>query len=294
MRITSQMASQRFIKNTHKNNEEIAKLQEQISSGRKFNKISDNPSVALQGLNHRSSLMQIEQYQRNIEDGQSWLQAQDDALGSATEVLQRVRELMVQASNDTNNAENKKTIAIEIKALKEQLGNIANSSFSGRNLFAGSDANTLPYQNGELITVGQSGMQWKIGQGQTIVSNVSADSVFGVEVEVEGKNLFESLDSIIQDLDNGENPNSYLSSFDKQIDNVLNQRAIVGVNTNLLEMTANKLDQANYLTQKVWSESEATDIAQAYMELSAQESTLKASLTAGSKIMQITLADFLR
>jgi flagellar hook-associated protein 3 FlgL len=292
MRITSQMASQRFINNTHKNNEEIAKIQEQISSGRKYNKISDNPSVALQGLNHRSSLMQIEQYQRNIEDGQSWLQAQDDALGSATEVLQRVRELVVQASNDTNNAENRKNIAIEVKALKEQLGNIVNSDFGGRNLFAGSDANTLPYQNGELMTVGTSGMQWEIGQGQTISSKVTADSIFGAEVE--SKNLFESLDSIIQSLEDGGNPNSFLTSFDKQIDNVLNQRAVIGANTNLLEMTANKLDQANYLTQKVWSECEATDIAQAYMELSAQETTLKASLTAGSKIMQITLADFLR
>lgn len=292
MRITSQMASQRFIKNTHKNNEEIAKIQEQISSGRKFNKISDNPSVALQGLNHRSSLMQIEQYQRNVEDGQSWLQAQDDALGSATDVMQRVRELIVQASNDTNNEENLNIIAIEVKSLKEQMGNIANSSYGGRYLFAGSDANTPPFQNGELVSVGQSRMQWNIGSGQTLESKVSADSVFGVEVD--GKNLFESLDSMIQVLENGENPSFLLSSFDKQMDNVLNQRAIIGTDINMLEMTGNKLDQANYLTQKIWSENEATDIAKAYMELSAQETTLKASLTAGSKIMQITLADFLR
>jgi flagellar hook-associated protein 3 FlgL len=292
MRITPQMVSQRFIKNTHKSNEAIANLQGQISSGRKFEKISDNPSVTLQGLSHRSSLLQIEQYQKNVQDGTDWLTATDDALDSATDVLQRVRELMVQASNDTNSDNVKENIASEIRNLKEQLGTIANTKFGGQYLFSGSDTNSPPYQDGTINNTGQSDKVWSISQGQNVKINISSDVVFGMEVD--GRNLFDSIDSIIQGLENGENPNSFLSSFDRQMDNLFTQRSIVGANLNLLELAANKLDQANFLTQKIWSEKEGTDVAKAYMELSAHETTLKASLTSSSKIMQITLADFLR
>jgi flagellar hook-associated protein 3 FlgL len=292
MRVTPQMVSQRFIKNVHKSNEGIANLQGQISSGRKFEKISDNPSVTLQGLSHRSSLMQIEQYQKNVKDGTDWLMATDDALGSATEALQRVRELMIQASNDTIDEVVRKNMSKEIGTLKEQLGTIANTTFGERYLFSGLDSTAAPYDNGNLSTTDQSRMVWNIGQGQNVKINVSADSAFGMEAD--GTSLFTTLDSIIQGLANGENPNSFLTTFDKQMDNLLTQRAVVGANHNLLELAANKLDQTNFLTQKIWSEKEGTDLTKAYMELSAHETTLKASLSVGSKIMQITLVDFLR
>jgi flagellar hook-associated protein 3 FlgL len=290
MRVTPQMVSQQFIKNTQKNNAELAKIQQQIASGRKFDKISENPTDALKGLSNRSSLMQIEQYQKNVQDGIEWLTATDDALGSATDVLQRVRELMVQASNDTIDEISRKNMATEIHTLKEQLGSVANSKFGEKYLFSGIDSSVAPYQNGTLADTGPTEMGWNISPGQNVKINVTANKAFSIE----GENLFATLDSIIQGLENGENPNSYLSAMDKHFDNVLTQRTIVGANHNMLELAANKLDQANFLTQKMWSEREGTDVAKAYMELSNQETTLKASLNAGSKIMTITLADFLR
>jgi flagellar hook-associated protein 3 FlgL len=292
MRVTPQMVSQQFIKNTQKNNAELAKIQQQIASGRKFDKISENPTDALKGLSNRSSLMQIEQYQKNVQDGIEWLTATDDALGSANDVLQRVRELMLQAGNDTVNEDVRKNMAKEIQTLKEQLGSVANSKFGEKYLFSGLDSSAAPYQTGTLANIGPNETEWNISQGQSVKINVTADLAFGMEVD--GENLFETLDSIIQELENGENPISFLSAMDKQMDNVLTQRTVVGANHNMLELAANKLDQANFLTQKMWSEREGTDVAKAYMELSTQETTLKASLNAGSKIMTITLADFLR
>jgi flagellar hook-associated protein 3 FlgL len=218
--------------------------------------------------------------------------ATDDALGSATDVLQRVRELMVQASSDTIGENVRKNVATEIGNLKEQLGNLANSNFGDRYLFSGADITKAPYENGILTSTGQSGMVWNIGQGQNVKINLSADSAFGIEAD--GTSLFTTLDSIIQGLENGENPNSFLTAFDKKMDNVLTQRAVVGANHNMLELAGNKLDQTNFLTQKIWAEKEGTDLTKAYMELSAHETTLKASLSVGSRIMQITLADFLR
>lgn len=292
MRVTAQMVTRQFNQNIQKNNQAIYSLQQQISSGKKYEKISDNPLEAMKGLSQRTSLAQIEQYQKNAQDGMDRLTAADDALGNVTNVMQRIRELTVQASNDTNNESDKKVVAVEIRALKEQLGTIANTTFNGRYLFSGMDHNTVPVKDGVLQSVGQSAMNWDIGKGVSVNVNVSAGSVFGFQVD--GKNLFETVEALAQTLENGQNPGELLASIDQQMDHVLTQRSIVGANTNLLEMAANKLDQANFLQTKVLSNTEDTDIAKAYMELSSHQTALQASLSSGARIMQQTLVDFIK
>jgi flagellar hook-associated protein 3 FlgL len=292
MRVTHQMVSQQFINQLNRNNKAMETLQGQITSGKKYDKISDSPSAALQGLTHRSSLAQVEQYQKNAQDGIDWSTAMDDALGNVTDVMQRVRELTVQASNDAINESDRKSIAVEVRSLMQQVGNIANSTYGGGYIFSGTNSDTRPYQNGELQQVDHDGKKWNIGKDLNVTANVHTTTVFGYSVD--GKNLFETIDALAQALENGENPGLQLSSIDKQMDNVLTQRAVAGSNQNFLELAAKKLNQANFLTQKMLSDTEDTDIAKAFTELSLHETALKAALSAGSKIIQLSLADFLR
>lgn len=292
MRVTSQMVTRQFNQNIQKNNQAIYSLQQQISSGKKYEKISDNPLEAMKGMSHRTSLAQIEQYQKNAQDGINRLTAVDDALGNVTNVMQRIRELTVQASNDTNHESDKKTISIEIRALSDQLETIANTTFNGHYLFSGIDQETAPMKNGVLQNVAQSAMNLDIGKGVTINVNVSAGSVFGFQTD--GRNLFETIENLAQTLENGQNPGDLLNAIDQQMNNVSLQHTIVGTNHNLLEIAANKLDQANFLNTKMLTETEGTDVAKAYMELSSHETALQASLASGARIMQQTLVDFLR
>jgi flagellar hook-associated protein 3 FlgL len=292
MRVTQLMMSKQFIGGLQKNNSAMSTTQAQISSGRKFEKVSDNPTAALQGISLRSSMVQIEQYQKNAQDGTDWLDAVDDTLGKVTDVLQRVRELSVEASNDTNDGSTRKTIAVEMRSLQQQISDFANTPFGDDYLFSGKSSDIPPYQNGILQNTDQDPKQWNIGKGQNINVNVHAGSVFGFSVD--GKNLFDTIGSIAQVLENGENPGSQLAAIDKQMNNVLNQTAIVGSNSNLLELALNKLDQASFLHEKMLSDAEDTDIAQAFTELSLQETALKASMEAGSRITQLSLVDYLR
>jgi flagellar hook-associated protein 3 FlgL len=176
--------------------------------------------------------------------------------------------------------------------LKEQLGTIANTTYNGQYLFSGTDIDTPPYSNGTLQNTSQSGTKWDVGKGVSVNVNVSAGSVFGLSVD--GKNLFETIDNLAQTLDSGQNPSILLTSLDKQIDNVSARHTIVGANQNLLQLASNRLDQASNLNQKILSNIEDTDIAKAYTELSAQQATINASLAVGAKIIQPTLADFLK
>lgn len=292
MRVTQLMISQQFVSSLQKNNSKMAVTQAQISSGRKFEKVSDSPAAALKGMSLRSSMVQLEQYKKNAEDGMDWLNTADDALGKLTDVLQRARELTVQASNDTNDGNTRETIAVEMRTLQQQISDYANAPFGDGYLFSGKTANIPPYIDGVLQQTDLDGKQWNIGQGNNVKVNVHAGSIFGFLAE--DKNLYDTIGAIAQTLENGENPGSLLGTIDKQMSNVLTQRSIVGANANLLELAANKLDQSAFLAEKMLSDTEDTDIAQAFTELSLQEAAIQASLQAGSKIIQLSLADFLR
>ncbi|WP_416827649.1 flagellar hook-associated protein FlgL [Ectobacillus polymachus] len=291
MRITQQMMSSQFIQNLQKSTETTSKLQQQIASGTRIGKPSDDPIGTVHSLSYQSTLSDLSQFQNNAKDGISWAQATDSAIGQVTSILQRVRELTVQGSTDTYSDADRKSMATEIKGLQEELGNIANTTLGDRYLFAGTD-NTPPYQNGVLQPTSQEGVQWNIGKGINVSANINASALFGFSPD--GKNLFDTLGSIAQTLENGGNTGSLTSTVDHQLDNVSAQRAIIGTKQNLLESASNQLDQTSTLTVKMLSDTSDTDIAKAYTDLSTQEVVMKASLSVGAKIIPPSLVDFLR
>ncbi|WP_379965602.1 flagellar hook-associated protein FlgL [Ectobacillus sp. sgz5001026] len=291
MRITQQMMSNQFIQSYQKSVEATGKLQQQIASSKRIEKPSDDPYGTVQSLSYQSTLNEIDQYQKNAQDGITMAEATDTAIGQVTSILQRVRELTVQGSTDSYSDADRKNMATEIKSLQQELGNVANTTLGNRYLFSGTD-NTAPYQNGALQSSNQEGVQWNIGKGVSVTANVTAPALFGNVAD--GKNLFDTVNSVAQTLDNGGNPNSIIATIDKQLDNVSTQRAIVGTKQNLLESASSQLDQTSITTQKMLSNIADVDVAKAYTDLSSQEAVMKAALSAGAKIIQPSLVDFLR
>ncbi|WP_059172695.1 flagellar hook-associated protein FlgL [Bacillus sp. FJAT-27445] len=292
MRVTPLMINHQFIKNLHKNNRTVEALQGQIASGKLYDKVSSNPGAALKSLSYKSDLAKLEQYQKNAQDGINWSLAMDDALDDVTGVMQRVRELAVQGSSDSFSPADRKSIAIEMRSLLNQAGTIANTRFGSGYLFSGTDIESQPFMNDALQPVSAEGMKWQIGKGLNAEVKVSAGSVFGHTES--GRDLFQTLTAFAEKLESGENPGNFLSEIDGHLDNVLAQRAVVGSSQKLLEQASSRLEQAHFLTEKMLAELEGTNIAKAFTELSLQESAIKASLSAGSKMMQLSLADFLR
>ena len=99
MRITSAMMVQSTLHHISLNQQRTEQLQNQISSGSRISRPSDDPIGAARALNLEESLSQSEQYKRNIDQGTSWLNTTDSILDSVTQALHRSRELAVQASN---------------------------------------------------------------------------------------------------------------------------------------------------------------------------------------------------
>ncbi|MEH7335182.1 flagellar hook-associated protein FlgL [Neobacillus drentensis] len=292
MRVTQNMLSTQLIRNIQTNYRAMSQSQEQIASGKAINRVSDDPVKSVQIMSYRSALAETEQFKRNAEDGQNWLETTDNALDDLTQVMQKVRELTIQGSNGVNNKDSLDTIAMELKALKGNIGNIANARLGDRYLFAGTDTDTEPFVSGEFVNTNNQPLSWNVGQGVFMKVNINGMDIFNYKSG--GLNLVETIDKIAGELEAGKDPQQYLDHLDKQLNNLLAHRSIVGSNVNQLEMMINRLDQTELSTKGMLTKTEDADLAKVITNFTTQQTVLNAALSSGAKAIQPTLVDFLR
>lgn len=144
MRVTQGMLINNNIKYLSQNYNRLTKLNEQMMSGKKITKPSDDPVIAMNGMHYRSQVVEVEQFKRNLSEGFNWLENTDSALNEAGQVLQRVRELTVQAANDSYGPEERADIAEEIDSLRQHLGTLAEAKVGDTYIFSGTDTDKKP------------------------------------------------------------------------------------------------------------------------------------------------------
>jgi flagellar hook-associated protein 3 FlgL len=300
IRVTQNILNSNMLFNLQRNNKTMETYQDQLSTGKKINKPSDNPVTAVRGMFYRSSLSEIEQYKRNLDHGLSWMTSTDEALNEVTEVVQRVRELTVQGLNGTNDATSRSAIAEEINQLKNHLGEIANTQFSGKYIFAGTDIKNPPYDTDanianstkEFRNTNPEVLELEAGFKSNIQINVRGIDIFNNQ-DIGG--VFNVLSDIVDQFRNSnENNSDHLKKLDNQIDNILRERAELGARMNRIELAMSRIDGIEVSTTSLLSKEEDVDIAQVIVNLKAQENVQRAALSAGARIIQPSLVDFLR
>lgn len=296
VRVTQSMLNRTFLQNLSRNLALLDKLQNQLSSGRKIAKPSDDPVVAVRGMTYRSALVEIEQFKRNVDEGLTWLETTDQALDEATNLLQRARELLVRGLNDTMPTDAKTAMAKEIAQLKEQLGNVANTAVAGRYIFAGTDTKNPPYnaQTGTWDNTNNQDILVEVGKGIYLPINVLGKDVFAVPDAANG--VFGVLDAIARGL-NGDTTvdlNAELGRLDQQLNNLLAVRATVGARMNRFELVKSRLEADEVSVTRLLSREEDADMAQVITNLKTAENVYRAALAAGARIIQPSLVDFLR
>ena len=122
-----------------RNENSVAASVKRLSSGLKFNDAKDNPSGIAISFKMQAQINALNRASLNATDGTSMVETIDGAMGEMTEVLQRIRELCVQAANDTNMEEDREAIQQEIDALKKEVNRISSDTeFNGKTLLDGS------------------------------------------------------------------------------------------------------------------------------------------------------------
>ncbi len=309
MRVTNNMIISNMLRNLGNNTQRMSKYQNQLDSGKKISVPSDDPVVAARALKLRTDVAKVEQYQKNINDAKSWLDTTDVALGKIGDVLQKARELTVQASNSTNTPEETQKIALELKQLRVQAIHLANSSYAGRYIFSGfktdqklinDDENSPGFGQFSIdVNTVDERLYYEIGVGDSINVNVAGGDIFnngGDAANGTVSSMIQMFNEVIGYMDAGQytQTSNMLDDFDREMGNVLRARADVGARQNRVDLTADRMSNDLVNFTDLMSKNEDVDIAETIMNLKNEENVYQASLAGGARIIQQTLVDFLR
>jgi flagellar hook-associated protein 3 FlgL len=294
-RITQNMLSRSLLLDLQNVTDRLSRTQRKISSGKELTAPSDDPFAASQALMLRQQVASDDQYQRNVNEAQSWQNVTDTALGNVTDALLRVRDLVVQGASDTLGAPGRQAIGNEVTQLIDSIKSAANAQYAGRYVFAGSATLTQPYQLGasDAYAGNTEVVQREIGPGVQVDLNTVGQAAFGDDTS----GLLKTLRDIVSDLNSGNTGalgNADLQALDVAHDTVVNARSVVGALSNRLDTALSRLQQLEEASSKQLSDTEDADMAKTLVDFSTQQAVYQAALKAGANVIQPSLMDFLR
>jgi len=293
-RITQNLLATRARTNLANRLAAFHEAQNRLSSGKRMSRPSDDVAGMSRALRTRAALAAREQEALHAGDAERLINLADTKLRGVVTVLQRIRELTIQAANP-NSPEDHAAIAAEMTELQDELLALANSESDGRRLFGGHNPGpAVTNIAGTWTYTGDAGQtQRRLSPESVVTVNVLADDVFGFSG---GSDLFTMLDTLIADVTAGDSAgiDSGLSAIDGSIDNVLGGLGVLGAAGTRVHVA--KADQVSDIMalQIELSEVEDVDLAEAAMEIQLQEVAYQAALQAASRSLQPSLVDFLR
>ncbi|HEX3029525.1 MAG TPA: flagellin, partial [Clostridia bacterium] len=242
-----------------------ADLMKHLSSGSRICSAADDAAGLCISQGMKAQIRGMNQASRNVQDTVSMLQVADGNLEQTHSILQRLKELVVQAANDTNSTTDRANIQTEIDELVKEVSRISTSAnFNTKNLLDGS------------LSSGGSGMTVQIGANagesqQIFIENMGASALGIDSINVVGAS--------------GTAISSYSTTVDAAIAKVSTQRAIIGAKQNVLEMRMDYLDTTAINLQEAESRISDTDMAQTMMEYTKNNILMQALQTMMAQAM---------
>ncbi len=274
----------------------ILGAQEQVSSGLRVRKPSDDPSAFGEVVRHKASLSKTQQAIRNIQFSTARLDVADNALSQAGNLLARAKELAVRARSDTNTAAERAAIAQEVRQIHRQLVGIANTEVNGQTVFAGTRTDVSPF----VITVGDTVVYQGNGEtqsvevepGQLVQVTIPGDQVFAGP----NTNVFDGLRDLLAALEtnNGSGIAAGIATIDLALTQVSAAHGQIGAFASRLQASHETLLATVEVTQRILSEQGDADLAKAVSDLQRYQVAFEATSEAIGRILNLSLLPFLR
>lgn len=235
------------------NNADQGKSLEKLSSGYRINRAGDDAAGLSISEKMRAQIRGLNQASRNAQDGISLIQTAEGALQETQSIVQRMRELAVQAANDTNVTVDRTAIKAEIDSLITEVNRIADkTTFNEKNLL-----------NGKLT--GKVGV-FQIGADQGTTMTISIQAMNASALSLTGFTFAVSSDA-----------QGAITKFDTAVKTISTIRSTLGAYQNRLEHTINNLDNASENIQAAESRIRDVDMAKEMMSYSKTNILMQAS-----------------
>jgi flagellar hook-associated protein 3 FlgL len=315
MRISTSSAYDRGTSAILRENVDLNKTLLQIATGKRILTPADDPADAARVLGLNQQKERTTKFQDNIRSAESDLQIEDVTLQNVVDLLQRVRELTVQANNDTYDADQRKSISFEINELSDALLGYSNTvNGQGDYIFAGYANDQIPFSKvgGAVSYNGDQGQKnVQIGASRQIATGDNGYDVFldapGVVDEAGGNiSLFQVVDDLETSLrtNNGlpevaptetfhQSMSRHLDNIDNALGKILDIQATIGARQNATQSQSNV--NADYLVQieTTTSETQDLDYASAISKMELQQLGLSAAQQSFTKIQGLSLFNFM-
>lgn len=301
MRVTQSMLNSQMMVNLEKNNARYSRYQNELSSGKRLNKPGDDPVGVGYAMRYHAQIDRNAQYQEAVKDGQSQLDFADTTLSQVNEIMQRARELAVRGSTGSMSTDARTAISSEIDQLYQQLRDVGNTQLNGRYIFNGQLTDVKPYgPTPESNTTDTSQINYVMSEGISMTVNVTGEQVFGdatapADIDT-SDNAFAILTSLKQALNTGNEPvlQGVMGRIDSRMSKMQAVWADVGARSNRAQLLSSRLSDLDLNLNDLLSKTEDANMEETIMNLRTAENVQRASLSAGSRIIQPTLVDFLR
>jgi flagellar hook-associated protein 3 FlgL len=269
---------------------------EQISSGQTINMPSDNPAGAAMMVRNAGQTAEADQFLRSASGVAGELQNADSALNSVITSLQRAIGLGVEGANGTLNASDRAAIASEVQGIQSDLLNLANLSYQGKFVFAGTATQTAPYV---LDATSPSGVRYV---GNSTVNQVTVGNHLAVQSNLPGSQLFSgngtdmflAVQDLVTSLQSGTNIDTAISEVSDSYNHIGAQRVFYGNAVNQLNSQQTFLNSERTQLAQQQNTIAGTDLAKVISELVNAETSRQATLEAIAQTQQSNLFNFLK
>lgn len=264
----------------------------QATSGLRVERPSDDPVANAGIMEASSSLRALEQYKRNLQVGQSRLAIEDTTLEQVGNVLARGKELALSQASDTASAQTRLAAQQELDKLVDFVTDLGNAKLAGAYVFGGQYADSQPFTGTvhDPARPPSGSMMLEIGPGLFVESNHDAQEIF---IDSDAVDSLKALSAAL-----GANDTTAITTAMTRIDTAFqNTQELVGelgARMNQMDVTISNLDTLEVTLETFRSELADADIAEAVTNLVNRQGSLEAAMLANSRILNLTLTDYLR
>lgn len=275
--------------------EQVSRAQTEMSTGKRINKYSDDPTAAVNVLRTQSKQSSYSDYDTAATDAGGWLSAQDSALQNAAKLIDRARQLALNGANSAaQDSDTRSALAAEVAQIRDQIASIANTTYLDRPVFGGFGQTAVTQDaTGKWQYAGDGGKVLRqVSPNDTVTVNVDGSQVFGFG---SGNDIFGVLDQLKSDLTSGNDAGiaAGITNLDARTTDIYQGLEQVGATQNHVEDLATRGKDQQVALLKVRSDLEDVDLAQATIDMQNASNAFQATLAATAKANIPSLAQYL-
>lgn len=270
-----------------------------VSTQNRLLKLSDDPVGLTQVLNLRSSLSNIEQMGRSIALGKSWLASSESAQTSVQNLVSDTKALCVQMASATTGAAQRRSAAESVENNLKEIVALANTNVNGRYIFAGSETDstafTLNADNSVTYNGDNNAFTVKIGRNASVEIGGDGQAVFQPSGAGASDDIFVIMKDLITALQGNDigGIQTAMTNLDTFFDHNSAQISDVGSKMIRMEIKDSVFQDLEISTKERLSEIEEPDMVEAILELKAKEFAYQAALASTSKVLQLSLVNYM-